>query len=153
MSSIRSRAPSASSERVARTMRAVPSRDTKPEVVLRSALHRLGYRFRKDVGPVPGMRCKADIVFTKSRVCVFVDGCFWHGCPEHYRTPKKNSEWWDEKIHDNAARDTRKTRQLSDKGWSVLRIWEHDISRSLDDCVRRVEDALEQSQYRQAISR
>lgn len=145
MSSIRSRAPSASSERVAKVIRAVPARDTKPEVALRSALHRMGCRFHKDTAPVPRKQCKVDIVFVKRKVCVFVDGCFWHGCPEHYRTPKTNSEWWDEKIQDNAARDIRKTQDLIDDEWLVLRFWEHDIARSLDSCVQRVLQELESS--------
>lgn len=105
----------------------------------------MGCRFRKDTAPVPGKRCKADIVFVKRKVCVFVDGCFWHGCPEHYRTPKTNSEWWDEKIQDNAARDIRKTQDLIDDDWLVLRFWEHDIARSLDSCVQRVLQELESS--------
>jgi len=142
MSSIRSRAPKASSERVARTMRAVPSRDTKPELLLRSALFGRGHRFRKDFDPVPGQRCKVDIVFTKQKVCIFVDGCFWHGCPEHYRTPKSHSDWWDEKIRDNVARDLTKTQMLVDEGWNVMRIWEHDVRQGPDNCVRTIEDAL-----------
>jgi DNA mismatch endonuclease (patch repair protein) len=125
-------------------MRAIPSRDTKPERQLRSALHRLGLRFRKDTDPVPEIRCKADVVFTKKKVCVFVDGCFWHGCPEHYRTPKTNSAWWDEKIQDNVLRDASKSELLEEEGWRVLRFWEHDINARLTECTRTIETALQQ---------
>src|SRR4051794_13269539 len=88
--SIRARAPVASSENVRNVMRAIPSRDTAPEIALRKALHRNGLRFRVDVAPVSELRCKADIVFRSARVCVFVDGCFWHGCPDHFSLPKAN---------------------------------------------------------------
>lgn len=126
--SIRSRAPAASSLLVRKVMRATPSVNTRPEQKLRSALHRSGLRFYKDRRPVPGLRCKVDVVFPKRRVCVFIDGCFWHGCPIHFKVPKVNSEWWKEKVKDNIDRDRRKTVQLQAKGWSVLRVWEHDLN-------------------------
>ena len=100
-------------------------RDTKPEVALRSALHALGYRFRVDYKLEPDLRCRGDIVFARRRLVVFVDGCFWHGCPEHATAPKNNAEWWRAKLDANVARDRRTDRALSDRGWSVLRIWEH----------------------------
>ncbi len=127
MSSIRSRAPVASSPRVRRVMQATPSRDTAPEKALRSTLHRMGLRFRKDVRPVESVRCKADVVFTKAKVCVFIDGCFWHGCPEHFHPPKTNTEWWIEKIQDNINRDKAKTAIIEKNGWKVFRFWEHEI--------------------------
>ena len=71
-------------------------------------------------------------MFRRPRVCVFVDGCFWHGCPRHFRLPKTNSEWWAEKIRDNMERDVRKTGELQDRGWEVIRVWEHDVAGSQD---------------------
>lgn len=108
-------------------MRANVPRDTKPEVRLRKALHAEGLRFRKDYRPEANLRIKADIVFTKKRLCIFVDGCFWHGCPRHFKLPKTNTAWWLEKIEDNRARDRRKTRELEARGWRVLRVWEHKL--------------------------
>lgn len=137
--SIRSRAPSASSPLVRRVMRANTSRDTLPEKLLRSALHRSGLRFRKDICPVRGIRCKADIVFPRQMVCVFVDGCFWHGCSLHFGTPKTNSAWWAEKIAANVERDARQTELLSEHGWRVVRIWEHDLKGvRLGETVRKI---------------
>lgn len=127
--SIRARAPIASSLRVRKLMQAIPSRDTTPEKTLRSILHRMGLRFRKDIQPIEGVRCKADFIFRKAKVCVFVDGCFWHGCPEHFQIPKTNTEWWLEKVRDNRERDTRKTMLIKGHGWMVLRYWEHEIQR------------------------
>jgi DNA mismatch endonuclease (patch repair protein) len=127
-------------------MQANPSRDTSPEMLLRSALHRAGLRFRKDTRPVPSLKCKADVVFPRARVCVFVDGCFWHGCPRHFRVPKTNGSWWKEKVEDNRARDKRKTRQLRSHGWTVLCYWEHEVkSESLDSIVRAVVRAVRQT--------
>jgi len=123
-------------------MQAVGSQDTSPELQLRSALHRLGLRFRKDAKPVPELRCKADVVFRTARVCVFVDGCFWHGCPRHFRVPKTNSIWWKEKIQDNMRRDARQTRALRARGWRVIRFWEHDLTADLERSVERVHTAV-----------
>ena len=108
-------------------MQAVRSRDTTPEQRLRSALHLRGLRFRKDTRPVASLRCKADIVFRSRRVAVFVDGCFWHGCPDHFKAPKTNSKWWQEKIDDNQRRDSRQTAALQKAGWQVCRFWEHEL--------------------------
>jgi len=101
-------------------------RDTVPEVALRSLLHRRGLRFRVDRAPLPGLRRRADIVFTKSRVAVFVDGCFWHGCPHHGTWPKANAEFWRSKIETNQRRDADTDRRLWEAGWTVVRFWEHD---------------------------
>jgi len=125
--SIRSRAPSASSHKVREIMQGLTGVETRPEKLLRSHLHRLGLRFRKDCRPLPDHRITADAVFPCQRVCVFVDGCFWHGCPTHFHPPKSNSSWWREKIADNRSRDTRQNGVLRKKGWLVLRYWEHDI--------------------------
>lgn len=128
MRSIRSRAPVASSPLIRRVMQANMPRDTIPEVALRSALHSAGLRYRKDSCPEPSLRCKADVVFPRERVCIFVDGCFWHGCPIHFRTPRTNSSWWEEKISDNRRRDKTKRARLRRRGWVVMRVWEHEIT-------------------------
>ncbi len=106
-------------------MRANRRRDTGPEMALRRELHRRGLRFRVDHPPVEGLRCRADIVFTRARVVVFVDGCFWHSCPEHATTPRANGDWWRTKLELNVARDRRNDTALSEAGWLVIRIWEH----------------------------
>jgi DNA mismatch endonuclease (patch repair protein) len=100
--------------------------DTKCEVRLRQALHALGLRFRKDLLIRAGsVRTKADVVFTRARVAVFVDGCFWHVCPEHFHMPKSNLGYWEPKLRANVERDERATAALEGDGWEVVRIWEH----------------------------
>ena len=102
-------------------------RDTAPEVALRQALHRLGLRYRLDRPIVPGTRRRVDIVFVRARVAVFVDGCFWHGCPRHgVRDHKINGWYWPDKIAGNKARDLDTGRRLRRAGWKVIRIWEHE---------------------------
>lgn len=110
-----------------RNMAAIKRSGTAPERLVRSALHRQGYRFRKDL-PLRegGMLIRPDIVFTRARVAVFIDGCFWHSCPEHGAAPRTNSTYWNPKLAGNAARDRRQTLALQASGWMVLRIWEHD---------------------------
>ncbi|MGS2805675.1 very short patch repair endonuclease [Nocardia sp. MW-W600-9] len=109
-------------------MRAIKRTDTKPEVELRRELHRLGYRFRKDLPiAVEGRRpVRPDIVFTARRVAVFVDGCFWHACPEHGRSPTTNEWYWTPKLRRNVTRDREADAALSTAGWTVVRVWEHE---------------------------
>lgn len=106
-------------------MQATPRRDTSTELVLRTALHALGLRYRVD-WPLPGSRRRADLAFPRQKVAVFVDGCFWHGCPRHMTWPQNNAEWWREKIEANRARDRNTNRRLRRLGWSVVRVWEHE---------------------------
>ncbi|WP_190129842.1 very short patch repair endonuclease [Streptomyces mashuensis] len=102
------------------------SRDTAPEVAVRRLLHREGHRFRLH-RPVPGMpRRTIDIAFPGVRVAVFLDGCFWHGCPQHATSPKANAEWWRQKLDRNMTRDRETTERLTEAGWTVLRFWEHE---------------------------
>jgi DNA mismatch endonuclease (patch repair protein) len=103
-------------------------RDTKPELLVRRELHRLGYRYRVNYAPVPGLRRTADVVFTKQRIAVFIDGCFWHGCPDHFVPPKTRAEFWAAKIGGNMERDADTTRLLGQAGWEVLRFWEHQTA-------------------------
>lgn len=100
-------------------------RDTGPELALRSALHRMGLRFFVD-RPVLGRRRRVDIVFPTERVAVFVDGCFWHSCPVHGTTPRQNREWWVFKLETNRARDADTDRLLGERGWTVIRFFEHE---------------------------
>jgi DNA mismatch endonuclease, patch repair protein len=108
-------------------------------MALRRRLHAGGLRFRVDRAPLPGLRRKADIVFTRQRVAVFVDGCFWHRCPEHGTMPASNAEWWETKLTRNAQRDAETNRLLADAGWTVVRIWEHE---DLAVAVGRIEALL-----------
>jgi DNA mismatch endonuclease, patch repair protein len=109
-------------------MRANRRRDSKPELAVRAALHAMGFRFRVDLPiSVPGHRpIRPDIVFTRRKVAVFVDGCFWHGCPQHGTQPKANAGYWSVKISENRDRDRRNTEDLERLGWRVVRIWEHE---------------------------
>ncbi len=115
-------------------------RDTKPELAIRSGLHRAGLRFFVDRPPLPahGRRRRADIVFPTERVAVFVDGCFWHSCPEHGTIPKNNREWWLQKLDDNRRRDVDTDRVLTEHGWTVVRVWEHDDPGVAVDQVRSI---------------
>ena len=116
----------ASSPAVRAVMRGNKSRDTRPELAVRSAAHALGLRYRVGVSPLPGLRRTADLVFSRAKVAVFVDGCFWHGCPEHHRPARRNSEFWTAKINGNITRDADTDLRLRDAGWRVIRIWEHE---------------------------
>jgi DNA mismatch endonuclease (patch repair protein) len=101
-------------------------RDTRPELAVRRAAHRLGLRYRVAARPLPHLNCTADLIFPRARVAVFVDGCYWHGCPEHYTPPRTNPSYWGPKIARNQERDSRVTAELGSEGWTVLRFWEHD---------------------------
>jgi DNA mismatch endonuclease, patch repair protein len=113
-------------------------RDTRPELALRSELHRRGLRYRIDARPVEGLRCRADIVFRRQKVAVFVDGCFWHGCPEHGTSPKTNAAYWSAKIARNVERDRLNEVKLSDAGWIVIRVWEHELPKDGASRIARV---------------
>lgn len=114
------------------------TRDTAPEIALRRLLHAAGLRYRVDTAPLPRLRRRADVVFSPSRVAVFVDGCFWHGCPDHGSTPKSHSDYWDAKLRRNRERDA--DRALLSAGWEVVRAWEHDDPATT---AARVVDAVE----------
>jgi DNA mismatch endonuclease (patch repair protein) len=118
-------------------MQATRQRDTPAEVALRSELFRRGLRFRVARRIVEGTRRSADIVFVRQRVAVFVDGCFWHGCPDHGTWPKKNAEWWREKIESNQRRDRDTDERLGEAGWTVVRIWEHEDPASAAERIAR----------------
>jgi DNA mismatch endonuclease (patch repair protein) len=112
-------------------------RDTKPEVEIRRLLHASGVRFRIDAVLEADLRARGDIVWRGRKVVVFVDGCFWHGCPEHATQPKANADWWRDKLAGNVARDRRTDAELTARGWRVLRYWEHEEpSEIVQDLVR-----------------
>lgn len=101
-------------------------RDTAPEIAVRRLLHAAGLRYRVNHRPLPALRRTADIVFTRRKVAVFIDGCFWHSCPEHATVPKANAEFWREKLQRNRERDRETDQCLRAAGWAVLRFWEHE---------------------------
>jgi DNA mismatch endonuclease (patch repair protein) len=107
-------------------MSAQRRRDTKPEIALRRELHRRGLRYFVDRAPVKGVRRRADLVFPRRKVAVFVDGCFWHSCPQHATFPKNNAQWWTDKLAANVVRDRDTDARLAEQGWTVIRIWEHE---------------------------
>ena len=128
----------ATSRRMARQR----TRDTDPEVALRRILHDRGLRYRLD-RPLPGLpRRRADITFGRQRVAVFVDGCFWHACPEHGTWPKRNDEWWAVKIRRNIELDRETDAHLRACGWTVIRVWEHESAAEAADRVECVVRAV-----------
>ena len=120
--------PNPSSEAAHNRMKAVKSKNTAPEKAVRSALHRMGLSFRVDERPIKDLNRKADILFRSVMVAVFIDGCFWHGCPIHGTKSKTNAEFWEQKIKRNKERDRDTDKRLKAEGWKVIRIWEHEDS-------------------------
>jgi DNA mismatch endonuclease (patch repair protein) len=140
----------ASSRAVRANMQANRGRDTGPELALRSLLHATGLRYRVNARPVPEIRRRADVVFPRDRVAVFVDGCFWHGCPQHSRPAKTNAEAWSAKIEGNRVRDTETNTLLRSAGWTVLRVWEHD---DVEEAARMVAREVAQARATHAKNR
>ncbi|WP_405480927.1 very short patch repair endonuclease [Streptomyces sp. NBC_00009] len=129
-----------SSPGVSARMSRQASKDTAPEVAVRRLLHASGLRYRLNVR-VPDMpRRTIDIAFPGAKVAVFMDGCFWHGCPEHATQPKANAEWWRTKLDRNMGRDIETTSHLTAAGWTVLRFWEHESPDVVAGEVRNVVD-------------
>ncbi|MGH8887617.1 MAG: very short patch repair endonuclease [Egibacteraceae bacterium] len=131
--------PSPSSETARRRMARQRRRDTLPEMALRRALHARGFRYLIDRQILPEVRRKADIVFSRARVAVFVDGCFWHVCPQHATWPRANAEWWRAKLEENARRDRDTDERLGSAGWTVVRVWEHEPTEA---AAKRVAEAV-----------
>jgi DNA mismatch endonuclease (patch repair protein) len=131
----------ASSPAARRVMQGNKKRDTRPELAVRRAVHAMGLRYRVACRPLRGERWTADLVFSRARVAVFVDGCFWHGCPEHFKGPRTNRPYWSSKIAGNRVRDERVGATLEREGWQVLRFWEHqpaeEVAREIARSVRR----------------
>jgi DNA mismatch endonuclease (patch repair protein) len=118
-------------------MQANRSRDTQPELAIRRQLHSMGYRYRVGIRPLPSLRRTADLVFSKEKLAVFVDGCFWHLCAVHGGIPKSNVEFWVAKLNRNVERDRETDALLSAAGWWVMRIWEHDDPKQAAETVAR----------------
>lgn len=131
----------ASSDATRRSMLGNRRRDTSPELAVRRLLHAAGLRYRVDY-PLPfDRRRRADIVFTKRKVAVFLDGCFWHSCPQHGTRPQTNSDYWAPKLERNRLRDVDTTQRLTDEGWTVLRFWEHeDVDAVVETVIATVRD-------------
>jgi DNA mismatch endonuclease (patch repair protein) len=119
--------PSASSKAALARMKAAKPRDTAPEIAIRSALTQKGLSFQIDEKPIDNLNRKADIIFRPEKVAVFVDGCFWHGCPIHGTKSKANAEFWANKIKQNQERDLDTTKRLETSGWKVIRVWEMKV--------------------------
>lgn len=131
----------ASSAGVRASMIANRRRDTKPELAVRRRVHATGLRYRVDFPPLPHeRRLRADLVFVRARVAVFIDGCFWHGCPQHHTKAKNNADFWATKVSGNRARDSRVNELLATAGWTVLRFWEHEdpaaVAQDIVEAVR-----------------
>ncbi|MEQ5840448.1 very short patch repair endonuclease [Paraburkholderia acidicola] len=122
-------------------MSRVRQHGTDVELRLRRALWRAGLRYR--ITAAKALAGRPDIVFPTAKVAVFVDGCFWHGCPTHGTKPKTNARFWDEKINRNRARDVLVDSKLAEAGWHVIRLWEHEVKKELEHCVKRVSLALQ----------
>lgn len=116
------------------------SRDTQAELAVRRLVHATGLRYRVNARPERDLRRTADLLFTRARVAVLIDGCYWHGCPEHFKMPSTNRDYWEGKIGRNRLRDIETTALLEERGWRVLRFWEHEapasIAASIVDVVR-----------------
>lgn len=131
------------SDAARKVMRGNKSRDTGPELALRRELHARGMRYRANHRiVVDGFACRPDVVFTRQRVAVFVDGCFWHACREHWRLPKSNVDFWQAKVDRNLLRDQRTDYALEEAGWAVVRVWEHEVSADVDAVADRVQDVV-----------
>ncbi len=127
--------PLSRSENMAR----IKGTDTLPEVTLRKLLWAAGIRYRTNFRTPGG---KADIALPSKRFAVFVDGCFWHGCPEHYVKPRSRSSYWDAKLTENVERDRRQTQKLLDEDWNFIRVWEHEVSEDAPEVAQRVLNQL-----------
>lgn len=127
----------ASDARARKVMQGNRSRDTKPEMAVRRLLHARGLRYRVNFRPLPDLRRTADLVFTKARIAVFIDGCFWHGCSVHHRASKSNIGYWHVKIENNIQRDRETTEVLVAAGWTVMRFWSHDDPSSVATQIQR----------------
>lgn len=147
-SAARTRRPASSASSTASTpgvrsrMQAQRTRDTAPEIAVRRLLHAAGLRYRVDRAPVPELRRRADIVFGPARLAVYIDGCFWHGCPLHGNTPRANTGYWEPKLRRNRERDAETDRLLTQAGWAVLRAWEHEAPGAVAERVKQTVDSL-----------
>jgi DNA mismatch endonuclease (patch repair protein) len=142
----KSRRPLSRSENMAR----IRGTNTQPERILRRSLRARGLGFRNQVKTPGG---KADLVLSGSRVALFVDGCFWHGCPEHYVRPRTSKDFWDDKLRENVDRDRRQTLALEREGWTAVRVWEHELREDPERVAESVFKALTRARVRRVLWR
>ncbi len=122
-------------------MSKIKGKNTKPEFLLRKELFRLGYRYSLNYR-FKELNFKPDIVMVSRKVCIFVDGCFWHRCPKCYKEPKSNRKYWIPKIQHNVERDKRQNSYLKKEGWKVIRIWEHEINENIIKVIKKIEKKI-----------
>lgn len=137
MGNVRTSSPTPTSPDVSARMARHPRRDTLPELAVRRLLHRRGLRYRVDIRPDPAIPRRGDVVFSRARVVVFIDGCYWHGCPDHCRVSGLNAAWWRQKIATTSQRDAHTDLLLQEKGWKVLRFWEHQEPATCADAIAK----------------
>lgn len=125
-----------------KNMTHIKSSNTKIEKDITKALWNLGYRFRKNVKGLPG---KPDIAIKKYKIVIFLDSCFWHKCPEHFKKPKSNLEYWEPKIKRNVERDAEINRYYQNKNWHILRIWEHEVKKDFDNTLAKISKFIDSS--------
>jgi len=130
-------------------MSQIKGTDTKPEVKLRKYIYSKGIRGYRKSSDLPG---KPDIIFNKYKLAIFVDGCFWHRCPKCFKEPDTNKSFWKEKISGNVNRDKKINRLLSNKGWKILRFWEHELNNNLNKCYLNLYNELKKRGFRDATS-
>ncbi|WP_308494045.1 very short patch repair endonuclease [Microbacterium terrisoli] len=138
----------ATSDATRASMKSNRGRDTSPELAIRRRLHAQGLRYRVSIRPLSNIRRTADIVFTRAHVAVFIDGCFWHGCPAHYQAPVNHRGYWADKRARNHERDLETTALLYEAGWTVLRFWEHDVLRDPDAVATAIGEAVSRATSR-----
>ncbi|MGW2828246.1 very short patch repair endonuclease [Streptomyces sp. NPDC001286] len=143
----------ASSPATQASMRSNKGRDTKPELALRKAVHALGLRYKVSKRPLPKVRRTADLVFTRVHLAVFMDGCYWHGCPEHHTLAATNRTFWMDKVETNRRRDQQTDEWLREAGWEVLRVWEHEDPNAAARRVRETYDRLDRELARAQAER
>ena len=131
------------SEQRSRNMAAIRGKDTTPEMNIRRMLYARGIRGYRIHYPITG---KPDIVFTKKKVAIFIDGCYWHKCPQCFQEPQTNRDFWMEKINGNVERDKRVSTELTDNGWTVLRFWEHEVRKDPESVVNRIAEAVQKNE-------
>jgi len=131
-----------SPEQRSRNMAAIRGKNTSPEVKIRKMLYARGIRGYRIHYALPG---KPDIVFTKKKVAIFIDGCFWHKCPQCFREPQTNQDFWMEKINGNVERDLRVNTELSESGWAVLRFWGHEVKKDPESVVDRIAESVQKN--------
>lgn len=143
-SKIEERISWASSPAVRNSMQGNKNRDTKPEMIVRRCLHASGLRYRVHARPIKDWNRRADLVFPRAKIAVFVNGCFWHGCPQHYTAPKTNAAYWVPKIKRNSERDVETFTRLKSEGWLVISMWEHeDLYKKSERIARRIRKRIE----------